>query len=115
MMHRMRGPVVARVVAVGLAATTFLPWFTTRGSVDATRYSGNPFPVVDWVVAGVAVAAALVLALRTLAAVVGAVSAGLTLLAFSVDRAEGLPSSIEYGLVLAAVASILLWLGSRRS
>lgn len=105
---------LVRIVAVGLALTTFMPWFTSRGIFDSDPYTGNPFPLVDWVVAGAAMACAVLPRLAKTAAIIAAVSIVVTLLALYVDTAEGLDSSIEYGVVLAALASVLLWLPSRR-
>lgn len=96
----------ARVSALALAATTFLPWLTSLG----TSFRGSPFPLVDWVVGGVALAAAIRLSLARAAAVTGATSVVVTLLALFVDQAEGQGSSAEYGLGLAMLAVALLWL-----
>ena len=98
-----------RLLALVLALAAALPWLTSRGAVDEDRYVGNPFPLVDWLLSASALAAAIRPRLVGLAALVGGVSVSLALLALSVDRAEGLDSSAEYGLVLAAVVSALLW------
>lgn len=105
---------VIRLLALVLALATVLPWLTSRGEVDEDRYVGNPFPLVDWLLSASALAAAVRPRLVALAALVGGVSVSLTLLALSIDRAEGLDSSPEYGLVLAAIASALLWVGWRK-
>jgi hypothetical protein len=103
---------VLRLLALLLALTTFLPWLTSRGLVDEDQYSGNPLPLVDWVVVGSALSVALLPRLGKVAAVVGAVSVSLAVIALYLDRAEGLRSSAEYGLAIAALVSALLWLMS---
>lgn len=50
-----------------LAASTMLPWYTSQALIDSDRYVGNPLPLVDWVVAGVAVVAVGVPRIRLLA------------------------------------------------
>lgn len=104
-----------RLLALVLALATVLPWLTSRGAADEDRYVGNPFPLVNWLLSASALAAAVRPRLVALAALVGGISVSLALLALSIDRAEGLDSSAEYGLVLAAVASALLWVGWRKS
>lgn len=84
-----------------------MPWITSRGFLDASTYIGNPFPLIDWFVFGAATAAAVVPRLAKVAVIIGGVSIMLTLVALSVDLAEGLSSSPEHGLVLAALASAL--------
>jgi hypothetical protein len=106
---------VVRVLAVVLALSTFMPWFTSRGSIDEDRYVGNPYPLIDWLVCGVALATAVVPRVARAALVVGAVSVSLTLLGLYVDRAEGLRSSVEYGFAVAALATVLLWSTLRRA
>ncbi len=105
---------MVRISALVLALATVLPWYTSKALVDQDRYIGNPFPLVDWLVAGLAVVAIALPRKAKAAAVAGCISVGLTVLAYFVDSAEGLTATIEYGLVLAGLSSAALWFNARR-
>jgi hypothetical protein len=100
-----------------------MPTYTSVGKiepevdlkVESDTYLGNPLPLVDWIVAGVAFFMALFAPrLATVAATLALFSLGFTAFSALVDAGSGPPVSVEFGLPLGAVAAgLLLWVGVR--
>ncbi len=88
-------------LAVTLAASTLLPWYTSQALVDFDEYRGNPLPVVDWLVAALAALAAVVPRARLWAGLLGLASVGLTTLMMAGDGAQGVQVDPGVGLFIA--------------
>ncbi len=106
-----------RIIAFALAATVFMPWYSSQALKDGDTYLGNPLPLLDWAVIGLALAAALIYPrLAASAAVVSLISLGLTLFEMYWDHMEGLDVTVEYGLVAAGfTGATLLWQSMRHA
>jgi hypothetical protein len=103
-----------RLPAVALATTPLLPWYSSQARIDSDTHIGNPLPLVDWLVAGLAVAAVIQVRLAMVAAVSALVSVGVTLLLMYGDAAEGVSVTFGYGIPIAVVlAALLLRSGAR--
>ena len=96
-----------RGAALLLASTAVMPSYSSQALVDFERYIGNPLPLIDPIVALVAMAAALRLPLARWAGG-GLVSSMLTLEMLLADSAEGIEVRVEYGLMLSLALSLLL-------
>lgn len=98
-------------MALGLASTVFAPWYSSQAFVDHDVYVGNPLPLVDWVVSGLAIGAAIWPPLARFAGALGLLSVLLTILLMWGDGAEGLSVFPGYGLGASTLFALaLLWL-----
>jgi hypothetical protein len=98
----------SRLLALALATTPLLPWYSSQARIDRDTYIGNPLPLVDWLVVGLAVAAVILVRLARVAAVSALVSVGVTLLLMYGDAAEGVSVAFGYGMPVSAILAALL-------
>ena len=99
---------VLRGAALLLASTAVMPSYSSQALVDFERYIGNPLPLIDPIVALVAMAAALRPPFARWAGGVGLVSSMLTFGMLLADSAEGIEVRVEYGPMLSLALSLLL-------
>jgi hypothetical protein len=102
------GMLRSRLLALALATTPFLPWYSSQARIDSDTYIGNPLPLVDWLVVGLAVVAVIQVRLAMVAAVSALVSVGVTLVMMYGDAAEGLSVAFGYGMPVSAILAVLL-------
>ena len=105
---RLDSRVAIMVLAVVLAASTLLPWYTSQALVDTDRYIGTPLPLVDWVVVALCVLVLVVPRSRRVAGGVGLASAAVTALMMLGESAEGVQVRPGIGLVVAALTGVAL-------
>jgi hypothetical protein len=107
--HRGRRTLLLRLAALAVIASSFMPTYTSVGKVESDTYLGNPLPLVDWIVAGVAFFTALFAPrLATVASTLALFSLGFTAFIALVDAGSGPSVNVEFGLTLGAVAAGLL-------
>ena len=113
--HRGRQTLLLRLAALAVVASSFMPTYTSVAKVESDTYLGNPLPLVDWIVAGMAFFTALFAPrLATVAATLALFSLGFTAFSALVDASSGPSVSVEFGLLFGAVAAgLLLWVGVR--
>jgi hypothetical protein len=108
------GKLNSRLLALALATTPLLPWYSSQARIDRDTYIGNPLPLVDWLVVGLAVAAVIQVRLAMVAAASALVSVGATLLLMYGDFSEGISVAFDYGMPVSAIlAGLLLRTGAR--
>ncbi|MGH2702328.1 MAG: hypothetical protein ACRDJ2_11215 [Actinomycetota bacterium] len=123
--HKHRGgrTLLLRLAALAVVASSFMPTYTSVGNIEpelderaeSDAYLGNPLPLADWIVAGVALFTAFFAPrLATAAATLALFSLGFTAFSALADAGSGPSVSVEFGLPLgAAAAGLLLWAGVR--
>ena len=113
--QRGRWTLLLRLAALAVVASSFMPTYTSVAKVESDTYLGNPFPLVDWIVAGLAFFTALFAPrLATAAATLALFSLGFTAFGAMVDAGSGPSVSVEFGFPFGAVAAgLLLWVGVR--
>ena len=122
--HRRRGrrTLLLRLAALAVVASSFMPTYSSVGKIEpevdskaeSDTYLGNPLPLVDWIVAGVALFTALFAPrLATVAASLALFSLGFIAFSALADAVSGPSVSVELGLPFGAAAGLLLWVGVR--
>jgi hypothetical protein len=108
------GMLSSRLLALALATTPLLPWYSWQARIDRGTYTGNPLPLVDWLVVGLAIAAVIQVRLAMFASVSALVSVGVTLALMYGDASEGVSVAFDYGMPVSAIlAALLLRSGAR--
>lgn len=92
-----------------------LPWYSSQALVDQDTYTGNPLPIIDWVVMMAAVITIIWPRIALATGILGLIQATLGWLLVYGDSAEGIRVSILPGLPLATAASVGLLVAQGRA